>query len=136
MGLLSEVSAAGMNPDQAGRMLGWVNEMLSRNLRPEERERFFAARRELEDILKSQRRRKMQGLLSELVQRQNPNSFLGERLTGARRNIPGATGEVDILPEQVPGGHIRDFVPNRSYRDRIIRRYQPELLERWGWWDI
>ena len=136
MGFLNEISMSRMTPDQTQRALSWVSGMLSRNLRPEERKRFFGAKRELEGILENQQRdkrmRKQRGLLSELMQRQNPNSFLGERLTGAHRNIPGAEGAgVEILPEQVPGGHIRDFVPNRTRtRDRMIIR--PEFLERWS----
>ena len=130
MGLLGGPSnqATGMSLGQVNQVLAWVNEMLSRNLLPEERERFFGAKNELEDILKAhqwrQRRERAQGLLSGLVERQTPGLFMGEELARG----PG-------IPEGIfpPENTAPDLIHPDDYRkplDAIIRNIQPNPA--WG----
>ncbi len=135
MGLLSELSkSASMTPDQANQMLSWVNEMLSKNLYPQERQRFSRAKQELEVFLKSQqrhqRRDEAQGLLSELIQRQNPNRFLGEGIVKGPGIPEGSYNpkHSHIGPELInPRDYrkplysiIRNIQPNPSWGDRMV----------------
>ena len=103
--------------------------LATKNLTPQEydwltqvRERFFF---KWEAIQK----RKALNAMRRKLEQGTSQTYLGERMTGAPRNIPGAEGSgVVIQPEVQAGGYMRDFVPNPSYRDRMIIR--PKFLGR------
>ncbi|MBN1843076.1 MAG: hypothetical protein JW883_12460 [Deltaproteobacteria bacterium] len=130
MGLLSGSSdqAAGMTVGQVNQVLAWVDEMLSRNLLPEERERFFGAKKELEDILKAYQwryqRNKAHGLLSGLMERQTPGVFMGEELARGSGRPEGIFPPENTAPDLI---HPDDY---RQPLETVIRNIRPNTS--WG----
>ena len=130
MDLLDQALAVGMSLGEAQRALSWVDGMLSRNLRPRQRERFLKSKEYLERVISNERQNQARGLLSQLMQRRSPGLFMGERLTGGPRSIPGAEGSgVVIQPEETLSTWIRDFIPNTSWRDPMIM--SPDRPREW-----
>ena len=85
-----------MNPID---ILNWLNQALgTEGLNASDRELLLTARNGI------------------IAQFRNQGPFVGEQLEGGMRNIPGAEGGVVIQPQQVPGGHMRSFVPNPAIR--------------------
>jgi|GEM_PF-2878429 len=105
------------------KLLKGIDRMLfTQNLRPEQQDQLYGLRGLAELELERQQKVMAFDSLREAFRRalemQNPNLFMGERLIGGPRNIPGSEGSgVYIQPQVVPGGRIRDFVPNESYKD-------------------
>ena len=96
----------------------------TQNLRPRERQVLLKAREAVTAEIEGKMAKALKKRMWKEMGERNPNLFMGEKLTGAPRNIPGAEGSgVVILPEETPGTYIRDFVPNRARtRDRMIIR--------------
>ena len=85
-----------MNPLE---MLTWLNQALqTEGLNATDRELLLTARNGI------------------IAQFRDQGPFVGETVVGGHRNIPGAEGGVVIQPQQVPGGHMRSFVPNPAIR--------------------
>lgn len=117
--------------DFAKLLRGIDNLLFTKNLRPEEQDQLYRLRGLAEFELERQQRAMVGDAFRRALEMQNPNLFLGEKLTGGPRNIPGSEGSgVYIQPQVVPGGRIRDFVPNTSYGDRM--NINPDRLNRLG----
>ena len=102
----------------------------TQNLRPRARQVLLKARKAVTAEIKGRMGKALKRRVWQEMERRNPNVFMGERLTGGPRNIPGSEGGgVVIQPEQTPGAYIRDFVPNTSYRDPMIM--SPDRPRRW-----
>ncbi len=99
----------------------------TQNLRLRERQVLLKARKAVTAEIEGKMAKALKKRMWKEMGERNPNLFMGEKLTGAPRNIPGSTGEVEILPEETPSTYIKDFIPNRARtRDRMIIR--PERL--------
>jgi hypothetical protein len=111
------------------KLLAGIDHTLStKNLYPEQQDRLYMLRGHLELELERQQKATAFNALSKAFGRalemNTPSPFLGERLTGGIRNIPGTEGGgVEILPQQTPSTWIRTFLPNQYWtQDRMIIR--------------
>jgi len=111
-----------MTIEQMVDAIGELNSILgSANLRPTEKEEIISMRSELRERLKGAAMDIFRQRAWAEMQRRTPGPFVGEKMTGGPRNIPGSEGSgVVIQPRQTPGTFIRNFVPNAiNYRDRM-----------------
>ena len=102
--------------------IGDLNSILgSANLRPEEQDKAIAMKGELYKRLKANMMDAFRQRRWSEMERRTPGPFMGERLTGGPRNIPGSEGSgVVIQQKRTPATFIRDFVPNATnFGDRI-----------------
>lgn len=120
-----------MNVGELQDKLAYLDHFLStENLRPEQYQPLAKLRDDVAARLRTKWRQVLKKGLWQEIERRNPNVFLGEKLTGGPRNIPGSEGGgVVIQPEETPGTYIRDFVPNTSWGDRMIM--SPDRPRRW-----
>ena len=98
------------------KILSWLDRALERKDLP----------KESRNVLQAARVGLMQSLMDQ-------GAFLGEQLEGGTRNIPGAEGSgVVIQPQQVPSGHIRDFIPNPATQGDLGATIGATCEKEWG----